>query len=165
MERREFVKRVGVLGIGFGGLVGLERLVKALAGEPAYADTPAPQCGPDNNNVTCSGVHTSQPNYQCDNYQCNSNFVCQDFTCFQNGVGDFDCHSAFDCAINQTGSQFQCDGSDVIGTQFNCSTPFRCFPGGSGTGTQRFYCDDFYCQEGQFECHGKYDTCVGLYSA
>lgn len=175
MNRREFVKRAGV---GLGGLVGLERLVKALAGEPAYATTICPAsptttpgysvCESNNNNVHCYGVESgTPPAYRCDgNYLCNSNFTCEDFTCFQNGNGDFECHSTFDCAINQDGSQFQCDGNDLFGYQFKCTTPFSCFPSGEGTRTQRFWCDDFYCQEGQFHCYGKYgEGCVGHHSA
>jgi hypothetical protein len=62
------------------------------------------------------------------------------------------------------GSQFHCDGNDLFGYQFKCTTPFNCFPGGAGTGQERFSCDDFSCHEGQFHCYGKYGGCVGSYT-
>lgn len=166
IKRREFMKMASMGVMGISGLVGLERLAKALTSEPssgsvvicvASATSGYAECEADNNNVTCYGVDPYGLAFSCTgNYTCNSKFTCEDYSCIQQGNGDFECKSTFRCAINQTGSQFHCDGSDLIGYQFKCTTPFSCFPNGQGTGTQRFYCDDFYCHEGQFYCYGKY---------
>jgi len=171
MERREFVRMIS---LGLSGLAGLERLTKALAGGlssgivvcVASATSGYTECGADNNDVTCYGVEPYGPAFSCTgNYTCNSKFACEDYSCIQQGNGDFECKSTFNCAVNQSGSQFHCDGSDLIGYQFKCTTPFSCFPKGQGTETQRFYCDDFYCHEGQFNCYGRYGDCEGTYSA
>ncbi len=183
MKRRDFVK------FGLVGLIGFERLVKAMLEgtmqpEPqptvstcdiAAAALPVPVdcqptpgggytlCGANNENVTCYGVNDQGAAFDCDNYSCNRNFVCEDFTCFQEGSGDFNCYNSFDCAAKDRNAQFHCQGSDFFTDQFNCYAYFECNPN-RGDG-QRFYCDDFHCEEGNFWCYVQYGSCSGQYSA
>lgn len=182
MKRREFMKLTGV---GVAGLVGLERLIRTMAGQPASASEicAAPtnvavicavstanaesttgygcgqgfycsrnfSCGNNGNNVTCGNVQQQGYNFSCTNYQCNSNFNCHDFQCQQGSSRDFDCRDKFDCATTQaTYAQFSCDGTDLVGgAQFNCHNQFTCYDGGG----QRVWCEDFWCDRGDFTCH------------
>lgn len=166
MKRREFMK---VAGFGLTGLVGLERLVKAMSGEPDQAQEAIEPiacaasatsghvevvCQPENRNVTCTGVNPSGPGFYCDNYVCNANFKCEDFTCYEKGIGDFNCNNGFQCPTNKR-AQFHCQGGDFITDQFNCYAYFTCNPGGSD---ERFFCNDFHCAEGNFTCEGIYQA-------
>jgi hypothetical protein len=182
------MKRRDILKLGLAGLVGLERLTKAIAGETLQqpeptavaceitaAALPVPVncqptpgggytlCGADNQNVTCYGVNQQASAFDCTNYSCNRNFVCEDFTCFQGSGGDFNCNNSFNCDASDKGAQFHCQGSDFFTDQFNCYAYFRCNPN-RGQG-QRFYCDDFHCAEGNFWCYVQYNGCTGTYSA
>ncbi len=186
MKRRNFVKLAGA---GLSGLVGVERLIKMMVGEPAQAQTqtsaaceveagvarlpvpvgcrPTPTggytlCGAEDRNVTCYGINDQVGGYafSCGNYQCAVQFTCEDFSCQQAGSGDFNCGvvkdlaESFRCAAKETNAQFHCEGSDLIGTQFNCNDKFTCnYEYGQG---QRFYCDDFHCAEGNFDCYVAY---------
>ena len=181
------MKRRDILKLGLAGLVGLERLTKAMAGETLQQPEPAAVacdisaaalpvpvncqptpgggytlCEADNQNVTCYGVSQQGAAFDCTNYSCNQNFVCEDFTCFQGSGGDFNCYNSFDCAARDAGAQFHCQGSDFFTDQFNCYAYFRCNPDRGQS--QRFYCDDFYCTEGNFWCYGQYNGCIGTYS-
>ena len=167
MKRREFMK---VTGIGIAGLMGLERLIRVMAGQPTPAEVEVCvvstdivvtcgqgfscpnqfSCQNNGNNVTCGGVNQRGYNFSCTNYQCNSNFKCNDFQCLQGSSGDFDCRNSFECAKNEPGAQFSCDGTDLIGAQFNCHNQFTCYDGG---GRQRVWCEDFWCNSGDFTCY------------
>jgi len=141
------MKRRDILKLGLAGLVGLERLTKAIAGEIlqqpepttvacdiSAAALPVPVncqptpgggytlCGADNQNVTCYGVDQQGAAFDCTNYSCNRNFVCEDFTCFQGIGGDFNCYNSFDCAASDRGAQFHCQGSDFF-TDHSIVTP------------------------------------------
>lgn len=169
MKRREFVK---ALGIGLSGLAGFERLIRAMSGQPslsAIAICAISQlnvgssgfncldfycrsnfnCGSDNNSVSCNGVYEKEYNFGCTNFQCQSGFTCYDFQCKQGASGDFDCHNTFECARQQSYAQFSCDGSDSFNAQFNCHQLFTCY-GGVG---QRVWCEDFWCDQGDFTCY------------
>lgn len=178
MKRREFMK---VTVVGLSGLVGLERLIKALSGQPASAiacgtQSASPQgcptqftcsgysckndfsCGGNNINVSCDGIDPSGYNFSCENFQCENTFTCRDVECRQAAWGDFDCRNTFDCSKGTDDyAQFSCDGTDDIGgAQFNCHNRFRCNP--DDHSGQEFWCEDFWCDTGDFECYGTF-TC------
>lgn len=164
-------------------MFGLERLAKAIAAESvpvvvvceasaggSYCASPTPSggyttCGSDNQNVTCGGVNTDDPpGFTCTNYNCNSNFDCEDFTCHEGAFGDFDCKKGFDCpAVKDRGAKFHCQGGDFITDQFNCYAYFKCNPNRGDS--SRFTCDDFHCEEGNFWCYVEYNGCSGVYRA
>lgn len=159
MKRREFMKTMGV---GLGGLVGLERLVKAIAGDPAYAaqncngQTPNEhlcrndyQCRPQG--VHCRGNVSPGYNFECTGYECSSSFTCSDYGCLEALIPDFYCKAGFTCDNPQNGQRFDCQGSDPFGfgDQFNCRSTFTCKPG------ERFACTDFHCSGGFH-----YDDCA-----
>ncbi len=155
MKRRELMKLVSV---GLGGLVGVEHLVRAMAGgDPAYAmascDGTKPDeyycrgtftCGP--NGVTCDGNPKEGYAFVCKDYECTVGFTCRDYLCKESWDGDFNCTNGFTCDNLNNGQRFDCQGEDPLDAQFNCKVQFTCKPG------TRFGCDDFNCEEGNFIC-------------
>lgn len=161
MKRREFMK---VVGMGLGGLVGLERLISAMSGDPAYAQ------GICYVSYSCSSTSVScgyDPQYGygffCEGgYDCTSNFTCRDFGCLDASEQDgFGCKgSKFECPMGSgTGQTFDCQGVDWTHDQFYCRTNFTCNPG------TRFSCDDFKCEEGNFICAASVGTMAVAYAA
>lgn len=186
MKRREFMR---TLSFGTAGLLGLERLIRAMTGQPLPASeicsaseviyaclSPVEplnavssshgcsanfncsnfqckknfNCGGGNNGVTCGDVDTLSYNFGCTNFQCQSNFNCYDVQCRQGTAGDFDCRDRFDCATTQArNAQFSCEGTDSFDAQFNCHNLFTCYDGGG----QRVWCEDFWCNRGDFWCY------------
>ncbi len=154
MKRREFVKGIGV---GLSGLVGLERLMRALSGDPAYAQT---RCyvdySCDSSLVKCGYDRAYGYGFTCEGgYDCTTNFKCNDFACIDTSERDgFGCKGAsFRCpGGSQSGQRFDCHGVDYTHNQFYCRTNFYCEPHG------RFGCDDFYCEEGNYFCSATVGT-------
>ncbi len=127
MKRREFMRLVN---LGIGGLVGLERLVRAMAGDPACAGTPCDGQGTDHkcyqtfscdvSGVTCSGNRDPSYAFGCKDYECTAGFTCSDYVCKESWDSDFNCTSGFTCKNPNNGQRFNCQGSDPLDAQFNC---------------------------------------------
>jgi len=157
MKRREFMKAVGV---GLSGLIGLERLVKAISGDPAYARA---NCYVNytckNGIVSCGYDSRYGYGFECrGGYECNAQFKCADFGCIDETEGDgFGCKGVgFQCpGGSNSGQRFDCQGSDYSHAQFYCQVNFYCQP------KDRFGCDDFKCEEGNYHC----STSIGTLSA
>ncbi len=153
MKRREFMR---LINIGIGGLVGLERLARAMVGDPAYANTSCDGQGTSHkcyqtfsctvSGVICSGNRSTGYAFECQDYECSAGFTCSDYVCKESRNGDFNCTSGFTCKNPNNGQRFDCQGSDPLDAQFNCKIEFECKPG------TEFGCDDFHYEEGNFFC-------------
>ena len=156
MKRRKFMKYAG---IGLEGLIGMERLVKAIAGNLTNEEGILASCDDsggdhicrsrdhfrcDPNGVTCSGAKEDGYMFECKNYECaNAPFTCWDYRCRESLSGDFNCYNDFTCMGGVEGGQFYCEGRDPFNAQFNCNPNFDCdLP-------EKFRCDDVWCPSTQ----------------
>lgn len=154
MKRREFVRAAG---LGLGGLIGLERLAKAITSSPTY--TPLATCDGSKvgeyhcklsfscspSEVRCEGIDAVDYGFECANYTCENEFICYDYICKQRGDGDHDCKSGFWCGSAASAhASFYCEGKDLVTAQFNCYQSFTCNP------KERYKCDDPYCKN--YDC-------------
>lgn len=130
MKRREFMK---ALGIGTAGLLGLERLVKAMAGQSLSASEICVT-----NEVIFACASPVEPLNSTSSFGCAAAFNCIDFRC----------RSGFECG--SANHEVTCGFVDPKGYNFGC-TDFQC--------ESRFNCYDVECRQGSgdFDCRDTFD--------
>lgn len=147
--RRTFFKVAGLglggVGLSLGGLVGLQKLMTALANAQSSQPQPlAIACEVERvdciSSYTCTHQGTGD---SCVKYE----FWCQNFTC-QAGP-DFVCSINFRCPDAGSGRYFRCLGTDpgLDDFQFECRGFFSDYTDTKEgcTLSSQFVCDDFRC--------------------
>lgn len=156
MERRQFLQLAWISG----GLLGITKLARALAGESAPSVTSACIEEASGTAISCGERDFKCPsNYSCDNghtceggksYECQNTFNCTRGHLCKPNPGDFDCFNSFRCP--GSGYRFTCSGTD--GTtgddnyQFTCHNGFTDQARNGCEDNNEFLCDDFSCRSG-----------------
>lgn len=108
--RREFMRKLGTLGLAGMGLVGLERLVRKMVNSSHHLEAQRKDpcnytCGYETCDGNLSGYHCPAPGKQ--RFDCTQHFTCEgtpgDFTC---KVDRFNCLGIFKCVEEIWGRQF-----------------------------------------------------------